>query len=208
PSSGPAPSFWRTSRARSFSPGLSVPGSARTSCQDATRPASTRPICQWTPWRRTSADAGTVAPTQSVSARRNKNRISCAPSLLAAVDRKLGVDRRLGGDRRHARHLVALRELDQPHALRVAGDGRDVVAAQADRLALLGHHHEVVLVGHELDADDRAVAVGGLDRDDAAAAAMLAAVLVELGALAVAVLTDGQQGLLAGRREGFHADDL
>src|SRR6185312_586332 len=198
PSSGPAPSFWRTSRARSFSPGLSVPGSARTSCQDATRPASTRPICQWTPWRRTSADAGTVAPTQSVSARRNENRISSAPSLLAAVDRKLGVDRRLGGDRRHARHLVALRELDQPHALRVARDGFDVVAAQADRLALLGHHHEVVLVGHDL------VALVEADAPDAGGAAAHRADVALREADGDAVLRGDEQ--LVGARRVLHFD--
>ena len=43
------------------------------------------------------------------------------------------------------------------------------------------------------DADDLAVAIGGLDVDDADAAARLQAVFLEPGPLAVAVLRDGEQ---------------
>ena len=53
--------------------------------------------------------------------------------------------------------------------------------------ALLGDEHQLVVVVHVRDADDLAVALAGLDVDDADAAARLQAVLVELGALAVAV---------------------
>ena len=55
------------------------------------------------------------------------------------------------------------------------------------------------------DANHLAVAFGGVDVDDADAATRLHAVLVELGALAVAVLGHGEQG--ATRFHRFHADD-
>ena len=56
----------------------------------------------------------------------------------------------------------------------------------AQDLALLRDQHQLVVVGHLRDADDLAVAIAGLDVDDADAAARLHAVLLELGALAVA----------------------
>ena len=66
--------------------------------------------------------------------------------------------------------------------------------------------HQLVVVVDVGDADDLAVAVGGLDVDDADAAARLQAVLLELGALAVAVLRDGQHR--AAFAHDLHRHDL
>src|SRR5215831_1044643 len=63
-------------------------------------------------------------------------------------------------------HDLALLESDQPHALRVATDGRDAVDRHADDLAARGDDHEVVLVGRHAHAHHLAVALGGLDRDN------------------------------------------
>ena len=58
----------------------------------------------------------------------------------------------------------------------------------------VGDEHHLVGLDHRQRSHHRAVALGGLDGDDALAAAALDPVLGELGALAVAVLGDGEDG--------------
>ena len=82
----------------------------------------------------------------------------------------------------------------------------DVAGLHAQDHALLRDQHQLVVVVHVGDADDLAVAVRGLDVDDADAAARLQAVLLEPGALAVAVLRDGEDG--APLADDFHRDDF
>src|SRR6185503_11425073 len=109
------------------------------------------------------------------------------------------------GDALHRDHLLglflALRLLqtDQAHALRVAADGRDAVDGHADQL---------VGVGDETQPDHLAVALGGLDGDDALAAAVLGRVVGRRRALAVALLAHRQQGGRLLARDDRHADDV
>src|SRR5690606_21737882 len=77
--------------------------------------------------------------------------------------------------------------------------------------AALGDEHQLVVVADGGHVDDRAVAVGRLDVDDAAAAAALEAVLLDRGALAVPVLAGGEDHAelfaVAGAGDDDHADD-
>src|SRR5438445_9494469 len=74
---------------------------------------------------------------------------------------------------------------------------------------LLGDHHQLVVLEHLLQGDDIAGLVGALERDDAAAAAVLHPVLVELRALAHALLGHRQQrGLAAHHHHVDHAVPL
>ena len=75
-------------------------------------------------------------------------------------------------------------------------------------LPRVGDEHEVLVVGDEAAADDLAVALGGLDGDDADAAAPLDRVLGDGGALAVAVLAHGHERRRRVAREGLAGDDL
>src|SRR5690606_31381760 len=107
----------------------------------------------------------------------------------------------------HVRNGVIRLEVDDAHALGIATLRADVVHVHADHQPFARHDHEVIRVedahhGHELARLRR-----GLHRDDALAAARLHAILVELRALAVPVLTDGEH-LPIPLREDDHADDL
>jgi hypothetical protein len=84
-------------------------------------------------------------------------------------------------------------------ALGVPPDDGQVFRVDAHGHALFGHQHEIVVVGDQLHADDGAVPVRRLDGDDPAAAAVLVAVLRQLGALAVAELAPRHQRLARGR---------
>src|SRR6185369_2034654 len=101
--------------------------------------------------------------------------------------------------------LVALLETDEAHALSRAAHRADVLHRDALHDAALGDHDQVVVVRHREHADDLAVAVRGLDVDDALAAARLQAVLLHLGALAEAVLAARQDR--HARRQDDHVDD-
>src|SRR5207249_4761583 len=91
-------------------------------------------------------------------------------------------------------------------ALRVAADDGDVGDAAADEGALVGDDHHLIGVGDLQRGDYVAVALAGLDVDDALAAAVREPVLLERGALAVAVFGDGQERA-AGARQ-LRADHL
>jgi len=58
-------------------------------------------------------------------------------------------------------------------------------------LTAVGHEHHFVLFRYQCDADDGAVAIAGVDQDDALPAAVLLTVLVDGGSLAVAALANG-----------------
>ena len=108
------------------------------------------------------------------------------------------------GEPRHREDLLARVEVHDAHALRRAAHGRDARDARAQHLAAVGHEHHLVVVDHLRDAHHLAVARRGADRDHALAAAVLDPVVVERGALAVAVLRHGQDGGFG--REDLHAD--
>ena len=96
-------------------------------------------------------------------------------------------------------------DVDEAHALCRATDAADVLRRHPQDLALLRDQHQRIVVADLDDADDLAIPIAGLNVDDADAAARLHAILVEVGALAVSLLGDGQDG--AGRAEHLHGDD-
>src|SRR6202044_4150980 len=81
-----------------------------------------------------------------------------------------------------------------------AAGGAGALGVDADDLAELADDHHVRGVVDEVDAGDLADFAGGLHVDDALAAAGLEAVGVDVGALAVAVVGDGEDEALIGRR--------
>ncbi len=83
-------------------------------------------------------------------------------------------------------------EVEELDALGAAAGGADGFGVDADDLAELADDHELGGVVDEVDAGDLADLGGGLHVDDALAAAGLEAVLVDVGALAVAILGDGE----------------
>src|SRR5262245_8248543 len=124
-------------------------------------------------------------------------------SVLAGRGRACGL---LVGDARDGHQLVAVVERDAAHALRGAADHADLAGLGAHDLAVLGDQHDLVVVAHAEQVDDRPVALARADVDQALAAAALHPVLVDLRALAVAVLAARQQRL--GAVADDHVDDL
>src|SRR6185295_13940749 len=100
----------------------------------------------------------------------------------------------------HRDDALALGGVEHDHALRGAAGDADAVDRAADQLAAVGHQHDLVALLDRERGDDAAVALGHVHRDDAFAATAGRAVLVGRGALAEAVLRDGEHELL-GRRE-------
>src|SRR5262249_44339314 len=84
------------------------------------------------------------------------------------------------------RHLLALLDAHDAHALGGTPLDGDAGDGDADDLAPVGDDDEVILVGDDAHRDHLAVARGGLDVDDAEPAAVLGGVLGERRALAVA----------------------
>src|SRR5581483_7580055 len=139
---------------------------------------------------------------------------------LVLVDRGAGLGRRLlgalaavaiavavlgFGDALEARELLALAERDQRHALRRAALLADLRDLGADQDAAGGDQHHLVVVVHEHRADERAVALGGLDRDQALAAAAMSRVLADRRPLAEAVLGRREDGFrFVVRRQHAH----
>src|SRR3954447_24112191 len=123
---------------------------------------------------------------------------------LGALGLHVGVDLAEGDE------AVAFVELDQPHAGGVAAGLADLVDAGADEDALLGDEHDLVAVDDEPHADDIAVAVVGVDVDDAAGAAALDGVVGERRPLAVALDAGGQYlaAAVVAIGDDDHADDL
>src|SRR6478736_3591204 len=106
--------------------------------------------------------------------------------------------------RRVARSLVdgfdgdhALVVLDAHHldALRVATRLADAFDGRANGLPAIGDDHHLVLGLDHGDADDRTVAIAGINQDDALAAAVLNAKLLDGRALAVAAFTHREHEL-------------
>src|SRR4051794_1007838 len=111
---------------------------------------------------------------------------------------------------RHRDELVALIDLDQSHAGGVSAGLADFAYACADEDAALGDEDGLVVVGDELHADDFAVALVGVDVDDAAGAAALDRVILQRRAFAVAVDARGKNlglGVVAAGHDQ-HGDDL
>src|SRR5262249_44924582 len=76
----------------------------------------------------------------------------------------------------------------------------DLAHLRAQCLPAVGDEHDLRVVVHEGDADDRAVALARVDQDDALAAAVLRAEFGEGRAFAVALLADGEHlGLAVAR---------
>src|SRR4029453_9968326 len=75
----------------------------------------------------------------------------------------------------------------------------------ADPLAAVGDQHDVIVFAHHAHADDAPDAVGDVHRDDAFAATAGEAVLVERGALAVALFRHGEDRGV--RRHHVDGDD-
>ena len=97
------------------------------------------------------------------------------------------------------------RERDQRHALRRAALLADLRHRGADQHAAGGDQHHLVVVVDQDGAHQGAVALRGLDRDHALAAAAVLGVLGDRRALAVAVLGGGEHRLLLVLRHQ-HAD--
>src|SRR5882672_5713720 len=104
----------------------------------------------------------------------------------------------------HARHIhdqVTGRQVHDLHALRVAARDADAFDRHADHDPLLGDHHQLVVGQHLFQRHDVAGLLVALQRDDAAAAAMLHPVLVELRALAHPLLGHHEQRGLAAHHD-------
>src|SRR2546425_3175753 len=107
-------------------------------------------------------------------------------------------------DAGHVYHEVARGQVHDLHALGVAPGDADAVHGDADHDPLFGDHHQLVIGLHLLEPDDGARLLVALQGDDAAAAAVLDAVLVELGAFAHALLGDGEQRRRAADHHQVH----
>src|SRR5882762_1823835 len=106
----------------------------------------------------------------------------------------------------HVNHEIARRQVHDFDSLGVPTRDPYALDRYADHDPLLGDHHQLVVGEHFLEGDDVAGLVGALQGDDAAAAAVLYAVLVELRALAHALLGDREQRGLAAHHD--HVDYL
>src|SRR5213596_215114 len=106
----------------------------------------------------------------------------------------------------HVHHQIARRHVHDLHALRVAARNADALNRHADHDPFLGDHHQLVVGEHLFEGDDVARLVRTLQGDDAPAAAVLHPILIELGALAHALLGDGEQRRLAAH--DHHVDHL
>src|SRR5512132_1104296 len=145
-----------------------------------------------------------------LGAPRRAARESSSPALLVAAVLR----RRLRGtpllvfvlESGNRNDFVVLFDFNQPNALRRASDRPDVIGGHADHFPLLRDQHQLVARVDGGNADNASVPVGGLDVDDAQATARLQPVLVQLGALAVPVLGNGQQR--AAGAYHFHRNDF
>ena len=107
--------------------------------------------------------------------------------------------RRAVDDRRERGDELALAEPHHDHALGRAAEPLDVLDRHLDHGAAGGDQHHLVAVADDARADEVAAGLGELDRLHAHAAAALARVLGDAGALAVAVLGhDEQVGVVLG----------
>src|SRR5262249_29145563 len=76
-------------------------------------------------------------------------------------------DRALVLQPRDRHRPVSFVEVDQPHALRSPADERDAVCLGAQNHALLGDEHQLLVLENARHPDDLAIALAGLDVDDA-----------------------------------------
>src|SRR5437870_9490220 len=106
-----------------------------------------------------------------------------------------------------AGELLAGVERDQRHALRRAAHLAQLRDAGADQHAAGRDQHHFVVVVDQHGADHGAVALRGLDRDHALAAAAVARVFADRRALAEAVFGGGEYafGFIVGGEHAYHA---
>ena len=97
-----------------------------------------------------------------------------------------------GGDDDGGGDLVVGVEVEELDAGGGAAGGADGLGVDADDLAELADEHHLGGVVDQVDGGDFADLGGGLHGDDALATARLQAVGVDAGALAEAVLADGE----------------
>jgi len=97
-----------------------------------------------------------------------------------------------GGDDDGGGDFVVGVEVEELDAGGGAAGGADGLGVDADDLAELADEHHFRRVVDQVDGGDLADLGGGLHGDDALAAARLQAVGVDIGALAEAVLADGE----------------
>jgi len=98
----------------------------------------------------------------------------------------------VGGDDHGGGYLVVGVEVEELYAHGGSAGGADGFGVDADDLAELRDDHHLRGIVHEVDGGDLADLGGGLHVDDALAAAGLEAVAVDVGALAEAVVRDGE----------------
>src|SRR5256886_4738353 len=106
----------------------------------------------------------------------------------------------------HVHQQIARGQVHDLHALGVAAGDANPLDRHPDHDALLGDHHQLVVGEHLFERDDVAGLVRALQGDDTASAAVLHAVLVELGALAHPLFRDGEQRRLASHHD--HVDHV
>src|SRR5439155_347740 len=106
----------------------------------------------------------------------------------------------------HVHEQIARGQVHHLHALRIATRDADALDRHADHDSLLGDHHQLVVGEHLFEGDEVAGLVRTLQRDDAPSAAVLHAVLVELGALAHPLFGDDEQRRLAPHHD--HVDHV
>src|SRR6185437_3454114 len=82
------------------------------------------------------------------------------------------------------------------HARRIAAGFADLADARADQDSLFGDQHQLIIIADGTHADDVTITVGGLDVDDAFAAATNQSVILDRCALAKAVDAGGQHHAL------------
>src|SRR5208283_4227854 len=97
-----------------------------------------------------------------------------------------------------AGQLIALLEANQPHALGVSTNDRNILDRSSHQGSALTHEHDLVVEAHLQRADHAAVAVGDLQRNDALAAAAVPRVFLERREFSEALLGRGQNVTLVG----------
>src|SRR5688572_28154006 len=89
-------------------------------------------------------------------------RLGTAAAVRAVAE--LGAGRALA-DRLERDHALVLADVHHLHALRVAPGLADALHRRADGLTAVGDQHDLVFRLDQRDADDRSVALAGVDQD-------------------------------------------
>src|SRR5215213_4191632 len=96
-----------------------------------------------------------------------------------------------------AHDMLVVADSEDRDALRVASHDANVADRGADHLALVGDQHQLLALMSGEGGDDAAVTLRRVDVGNSLAAAIGAAILIGRGTLAVAVLRNRQDELLA-----------